>query len=71
MTQVHKPKTFDAVRVELRHRTPDEQRQRNEAAIAQLEAWLADESGYDERVWPEIKATIRANRLSERDPFHE
>lgn len=71
MTQEIHPKTFADVRSDLRHRTPDEQRQRNEAAIAQLESWLADESGYDEQVWPQIKETIRANRLSERDPFHE
>ena len=71
MTQEIHPKTFADVRKELRDRTPTEQRQRNKAAIAHLEAWLADDSGYDERVWPDVKEAIRANRLSERDPFHE
>lgn len=71
MTQEIHPKTFTDVRTDLRHRTRDDQRRRNEAAIAHLESWLADDSGYDERMWPQIKEAIRANRLSERDPFHE
>ena len=40
------------------------QRGRNEAAIRLLKKWLADESGYDERVWPIVKEVIENHRLS-------
>ena len=36
-----------------------------------LDAWLADDSGYDERVWPHLKKTIEENRLSYRKRFDE
>ena len=45
------------------------QRQRNVAAIALIEGWLADESGYDEAVWPRLKARIEESRLSHRKRF--
>jgi len=38
----------------------------NEGAIKLLLEWLADDSGYDARVWPQIKQSLEANRLSER-----
>jgi hypothetical protein len=41
------------------------------AAIALLDAWLADDSGYDERVWPVLKSAIERNRLSERRRFRD
>lgn len=47
-----------------------EQQKKNCAAIALLDEWLADESGYDERVWPVVKKAIEAHRLSERPRFH-
>lgn len=70
---VHAPhvKTFDAVRADLHDRTIDDQLERNASAIARLEAWLADESGYDEDVWPRVRATLIENRLSDRSPFSE
>jgi len=30
--------------------------------IALLEEWLADESGYDEETWPELKAALNRER---------
>ena len=36
-----------------------------------LDAWLADESGYDERVWPIIKKAIEENRMSNRSRFSD
>lgn len=42
---------------------------RRQAAIALLDEWLADESGYDEEVWPILRETIEANRLSNRRRF--
>jgi len=46
-------------------------RQRNDALIRMLEEWLADESGYDEETWPELKANLEANRLSYRKRFRD
>lgn len=34
-----------------------------------LREWLADESGYDERVWPTVKLAVEENRLSDRPRF--
>ena len=36
-----------------------------------LDTWLADESGYDERVWPQLKKAIEENRLSSRKRFDD
>lgn len=47
------------------------QREKNAAAIRLIESWLADESGYDEAVWPIVKAAIEDNRLSDRSRFGE
>ena len=41
----------------------------NEAARALLQQWMEDESGYDERVWPQVKQMIEENRLSDRKRF--
>lgn len=35
-------------------------------AIALVESWLADTSGYDKRVWPKLSRAIERNRLSKR-----
>lgn len=43
----------------------------NAAAIALLEEWLEDTSGYDEAVWPQVKTAIEENRLSTRTRFGE
>jgi hypothetical protein len=42
---------------------------RSEEAIQLLEEWLADESGYDEEAWPELKAALERDRLSDRKLF--
>ena len=31
-------------------------------AIALFRSWLADESGYDERVWPQLKKALERER---------
>ena len=41
----------------------------NEGAIRLLNEWMADESGYDEKVWPVLKQAIEKNRLSRRKRF--
>jgi hypothetical protein len=46
-------------------------RARNEAAIQVLHEWLEDDSGYDERVWPRLKAAIEEDRLSYRKRFSD
>ncbi len=43
----------------------------NEAAVRLLHQWLADESGYDERVWPRLKEAIEEDRLSYRKRFSD
>jgi len=45
------------------------QRHKNEAARRLLQEWLADDSGYDEEVWSEVKQLIEENRLSPRKRF--
>ena len=44
---------------------------RNEAAIRLLTAWMADESGYDERAWPRVKKALQDNRPAYRKLFDE
>ena len=31
---------------------------RNQSAIALLDRWLEDESGYDEEAWPDLKSAL-------------
>jgi hypothetical protein len=35
-----------------------------EAALRMLQEWMADESGYDEETWPELRAALDRNRPS-------
>ena len=42
-----------------------------EAAIALIEKWLADESGYDEQIWPGLMRNLEKQRLSSRKLFVE
>lgn len=35
-------------------------------AIALVNSWLADRSGYDRKVWPRLARAIEQNRLSRR-----
>jgi hypothetical protein len=41
----------------------------NRRALALIQLWLADESDYDEEVWPEIERVIEENRLGDRKRF--
>jgi len=41
----------------------------NRAALQLLRQWLADDSGYDTRVWPALKDAIEEHRLSDRRRF--
>ena len=47
------------------------QRARNERAIEFLHSLMADASGYDERVWPEVKRSLEENRTSSRKHFDD
>lgn len=47
------------------------QREKNQAAIEVIMRWAADESGYEEEVWPIMKKIIEENRLSDRKRFHD
>ena len=46
-----------------------EQSQRAQDAIALLDEWLEDDSGYDEETWPELKESLDRDRLSDRRLF--
>ncbi len=37
--------------------------------IALIEGWLVAETGYDEETWPELKAALDRDRLSDRKLF--
>jgi len=39
---------------------------RNQAAMRLLREWMADDSGYDAKVWPSLKDAIERDRLSYR-----
>ncbi|HLW78787.1 MAG TPA: hypothetical protein VKU44_04225 [Terriglobia bacterium] len=49
----------------------DDLRARNAQALELVREWLADESGYDEKVFPVLKAELEADRLSYRRRFKE
>ena len=38
-------------------------------AVALLDEWLNDDSGYDEETWPELKKSLDRDRLSDRKLF--
>jgi hypothetical protein len=44
---------------------------KNEVAMRLLQAWLTDESGYDESAWELVKNSIEENQLSNRNRFDE
>jgi hypothetical protein len=49
----------------------EDRRARNARAIQLINEWLADESGYDEKVFPLLKSELEADRLSYRRRFKE
>lgn len=49
----------------------EDQRAKSAQALELVREWLADESGYDERVFPVLKAELEADRLSYRRRFKE
>jgi len=51
--------------------TETKAQQHTNSAIRLLDEWMADESGYDEETWPELKAALDRDRLSSRRPFDE
>lgn len=44
-------------------------RRPNVGAIRLLDEWMADESGYDEETWPELKEALDRDRLGYRKLF--
>jgi hypothetical protein len=42
---------------------------KQQQAMALIDLWLADTSGYDQRVWPRLARAIERNRLSSRRRF--
>src|SRR6266511_3745041 len=50
---------------------PRKQTPKNEAARRLLAEGMADESGYDEKVWPTIERLLHEHPVSLREPLHE
>jgi hypothetical protein len=55
----------------LEKKLDDDLRARNARALQLVREWLADDSGYDEAVFPVLKAELEADRLSYRRRFKE
>ncbi len=49
----------------------EERRQRLERLIAKVHEWMADESGFEEATWDQLKQNIEAHRLSPRKRFRD
>ena len=49
----------------------EDRARRYDELIRLLDEWMADESGYDEETWPELKAALDHNRDSYRKLFNE
>jgi excisionase family DNA binding protein len=47
-----------------------DQAERNQAARHLLAEWMADESGYDEQVWPTVERLIEENPVSFGEALH-
>jgi hypothetical protein len=48
---------------------PSESVEERDPVLRCLAEWLADESGYDEEAWPELKEALERDRLSYRKRF--
>ena len=62
-TNIGKPANSDTLTAE--------QRQRAEAVRRLLSEWLADDSGYDEQVWPVLSRGFGESRTPSRPLFWE
>ena len=62
MSSIHKRKKKHE-HVPLTEEALERQRQKNQEAIRLLREWMADESGYDERVGPILEKALKENRL--------
>jgi hypothetical protein len=49
--------------------TPAESPSKAQQAIALLDEWLNDDSGYDAQTWPQLKKALDEDRLSDRKLF--
>jgi hypothetical protein len=47
--------------------SPEEWQRRADILTSVLKEWMADESGYDEETWPELKAGLERNRKESGD----
>ena len=61
----------ETVKKPLAHTNGKTQRQRNANARKLLRVWLADESGYDEETWPQLKQDLETNRSGHRRLFRD
>ncbi len=64
-----RPIATDALTVQPGTESPELRSARVAAALRLLDEWMADESGYDEAAWPELRAALDRDRLSSRRLF--
>jgi hypothetical protein len=48
---------------------PAERMERNRKAAALLREWMADDSGYDEEVWPVLEQALKEDSIRFREDF--
>lgn len=48
---------------------PAERMERNRKAAALLREWMADDSGYDEDVWPALEQALKEDPIRFREDF--
>ena len=49
--------------------TPAERMERNRRAAALLREWMADDSGYDEEMWPVLEQALKEDPVRFREDF--
>ena len=49
--------------------SPEELERRYVTLLAEMQKWMEDESGHDEKTWPILKAGLIANRDPEERPL--
>ena len=64
-----RPVTATAPTRSVNGQATDQDGDDHDPVIQLIEEWLADESGYDEEAWPELKTALDRDRHSSRKLF--
>ena len=63
MPEIVEPERLDQINQEAEAR-----KERRHRAAAMLRAWLAEDDGYDERVWPVVEKSLQSDFLAIGEP---